>query len=355
MNVIELRHASGICPIYTGTGLLGTAPLWERHLSGRVLVVTDEHVAGLYLDRLEPALSPRRHERLVLPRGESGKTLDCWREILEALVALGAQRDSTVIALGGGAVGDAAGFAAACYMRGIRLIQAPTTLLAQVDAAIGGKTGVNLPHGKNLVGAFHQPEAVIADLDTLASLDERDYRSGLAEVVKHAAIRDAVLFERLEGRIDAIGARLPEALTEVIQQAQRCKAEIVMQDERESGVRAVLNFGHTFGHALETATSFSDMRHGEAVAVGMVLAVRVSEEIGLAPPGLARRVRALLESLGLPVTLPPGLNTESLLEIMRLDKKNRDERLHLVLLEDIGQARLVSDVPAATLRKILDS
>ena len=325
--------------MYLGQGLLGTAGTWARHLSGRVLVVSDETVAGLYLSRLADVLNQTQHHQVkVLADGEAQKTLDNWQRLIEALVELGAQRDATVLALGGGVIGDMAGFAAACYMRGIRVVQVPTTLLAQVDAAIGGKTGVNLPAGKNLVGAFHAPAAVVIDVDTLATLDDREYRAGLAEVVKYGAIRDGGFFAWLEQEADALAARLPDALMEAVHRSVSNKAEVVAADEREAGQRALLNFGHTFGHALETATGYRRYRHGEAVAIGMSLAARLSELLSLTIPGVAERLDKLLGRLGLETRLSPEQDREQLLSLMRLDKKNQAEQIRLVLLEGIGRA-----------------
>lgn len=339
MKVIAVRHGGGEYPVYVGQGLLGTPASWARHLRGRVLVVSDDTVSGLYLKSLGAALQGIEYwQTAILPDGEEQKTLANWQRLIEALVKLGAQRDATVLALGGGVIGDMAGFAAASYMRGIRVIQVPTTLLAQVDAAVGGKTGVNLPAGKNLVGAFHAPEAVVVDVDTLATLNDRDYRAGLAEVVKYGAIRDEALFAWLEQEADALAARLPDALMEAVQRSVTNKAEVVAADEREAGERALLNFGHTFGHALETATRYQRYRHGEAVAIGMSLAARLSEILSLAPAGTAERLDALLARLGLETCLEPGQDREQLLDLMRLDKKNQAEQIRLVLLEGIGRA-----------------
>ena len=341
MKMIPVMHVGGEYPVYVGQGLLSMASAWTRHLTGRVLVVTDETVAGHYLKRLEALLEPVAHCRVVvLPDGEDQKTLRNWQRLLDELVALEAQRDATVLALGGGVIGDMAGFAAASYMRGIRVVQVPTTLLAQVDAAIGGKTGVNLPAGKNLIGAFHQPAAVVVDVDTLATLDPRDYRAGLAEVVKYGAIRDAGFFQWLEQEAEALAARLPDALSEAIERSVANKAEVVAADEREAGERALLNFGHTFGHALETATAYQRFRHGEAVAIGMSLAARLSELLSLAPTGTAERLDALLVRLGLSTALPADQEPGRLLELMRLDKKNVADQIRLILLERIGKAVL---------------
>lgn len=355
MKVIQVAHGGGEYPVYIGQGLLATASVWSRHLRGRVLVVSDQTVAGHYLGRLKPVLSEVEHkQRVLLPEGEEHKTLANWQRLLDELVALGAQRDATVVALGGGVIGDMAGFAASAYMRGIRIVQVPTTLLAQVDAAVGGKTGVNLAAGKNLVGAFHSPAAVIVDVDTLTTLDDRDYRAGLAEVVKYGAIRDAGFLAWLEQQADALNARLPDALMEAVFRSVTNKAEVVAADEREAGERALLNFGHTFGHALETATAYQRFRHGEAVAIGMVLAARLSELLGLAPAGTADRLTVLLRRLGLPTGLPEDLSADRLLALMRLDKKNAADQIRLVLLEDIGRA-VVRPCPSDDIREVLNS
>ena len=353
MKVIQVAHGGGEYPIYIGQGLLGTSSVWSRHLRGRVLVVTDQTVAEHYLNRLKPVLGAVEHKhRVILPEGEEQKTRANWQRLLDELVALGAQRDATVVALGGGVIGDMAGFAAAAYMRGIRVIQVPTTLLAQVDAAIGGKTGVNLAAGKNLVGAFHAPAAVIVDVDTLNTLGERDYRAGLAEVVKYGAIRDPDFLSWLEQEAGALSARLPEALMQAIFRSAKNKAEVVAADEREAGQRALLNFGHTFGHALETATGYHRYRHGEAVAIGMCLAARLSELLAMAPVGVADRLSALLGRLQLPTSLPDDVDADQLLQLMRLDKKNAADQIRLVLLEDLGRA-VVKPCPSDDIREVL--
>lgn len=355
MKVIQVQHGGGEYPVYVGQGLLGMASVLERHLEGRILVVSDENVARLYLERLRPTLGRIEHKRrLILPAGEEHKTVASWQRIVDELVTLKAQRDATVLALGGGVIGDMAGFAAASYMRGIRVIQLPTTLLAQVDAAVGGKTGVNHAQGKNLIGAFHAPAAVVADLDTLLSLEERDYRAGLAEVVKYGAIRDPGFFAWLEANTEALAARVPQTLTEAVYQSVRNKAEVVSADEREAGQRALLNFGHTFGHALETATDYRAYRHGEAVAIGMALATRLSEILGRVEVGTSERMNQLLDRLGLPTQLPTGLEPGRLLSLMRLDKKNRADQIRLVLLDGIGKA-CVTPCPADDIREVLHS
>ena len=354
MKVIQVRHGGGEYPVYVGQGLLGMTSVIERHLEGRILVVSDQKVAQLYLERMRPVLDRIRHKRrLILPEGEQHKTIESWQRIIDELVALKAQRDATVLALGGGVIGDMAGFAAACYMRGIRVVQMPTTLLAQVDASVGGKTGVNHAKGKNLIGAFHAPAAVVADLDTLSSLDERDFCAGLAEVVKYGAIRDPALFAWLEANAEGLNTRLPQTLMEAVFQSVRNKAEVVAADERESGQRALLNFGHTFGHALETATAYEVWRHGEAVAIGMVLATRLSEILGRVETGTCDRLTDLLARLNLPTTLPRDQDPDRLLQLMRLDKKNRADQIRLILLDAIGKAS-VMPCPTDDIREVLN-
>lgn len=349
--------------ITIGPDLRRDGALLAHTLRGRhALVVTDAHVAPLYadgviasLDAAKPGLSV---ERFVLPPGEHEKTLARFGECLDALARLGATRDATVYALGGGVVGDLAGFAAACWMRGIDVVQLPTTLLAMVDSSVGGKTAVDLPAGKNLVGAFHPPRAVIADTATLRTLPERELRAGLAEVVKYGAIFDAAFLDWLERHADALLARDDAALADAIARSCRYKADVVARDPFERGERALLNFGHTFGHAIETEQGYAGatgdgLNHGEAVSVGMVLAARLSTRLGLAPQADADRLRALLERLGLPVTLPAGLSPDALLGRMRLDKKADASGLRLILWNGAGAARIVAGVDEDAVRAVL--
>lgn len=312
----------------------------ERLGARPALVIADATVAGLYAEELLASLAVAGiSARLAtFPAGEPSKHIDTCQQLWQACADAGLDRGGMVIAFGGGVSGDIAGFIAATWMRGLPLVQIPTSLLAMVDSAVGGKTGVNLAAGKNLVGAFHAPSAVVVDVDTLATLDDREYRAGLAEVVKYGAIRDAAFFAWLEQEADALAARLPDALLEAVQRSVSNKAEVVAADEREAGERALLNFGHTFGHALETATDYRRYRHGEAVAIGMSLAARLSELLSLTIPGVAARLDALLQRLGLETQLAPGQDREQLLSLMRLDKKNQAEQIRLVLLEGIGRA-----------------
>ena len=332
--------------ILIGAGLLRQPQHWLDAIGGRhLLVISDENVAPLYASRISAGLAGRKLSQLMLPPGETHKTLDSVATIFDALAEMGASRDATIIALGGGVIGDLAGFAAACWMRGIAFVQMPTTLLAMVDSSVGGKTGVNLAQGKNLVGAFHQPRAVVMDTDTLATLPPREMAAGFAEVVKYGALGDADFFAWLEGNASALLAREPAALTHAIATSCRHKAAIVARDETEQGERALLNFGHTFGHAIEAEQGFGGLNHGEAVAVGMVLAARLSAELDRAPQADAHRLAALLERLGLPTALPAGLAPEALLARMRLDKKAVSGQLRLILWRGIGWAEIVADVP----------
>ena len=341
MKIIDIDLPGHAYPVYLGRGSLQISTSWARRLGdGEVLVVSNETVAPLYLETLVDSLGDRSCETLLLPDGEQYKTMDTWQRILDRLVEIRARRDATLLALGGGVVGDITGFAAACYMRGVRFVQAPTTLLAQVDASVGGKTGVNHVRGKNLVGAFHQPAAVVIDSATLDTLPEREFNAGMAEVVKYGAIGDAPFFDWLENHADAIVARDESAIDLLIERSVRNKAEIVRQDEKEAGVRALLNLGHTFGHALESETAYRRFLHGEAVAIGMVTAARLSERRGLCGPGVSKRIVRLLERFSLPVAIPEDLEIQGIAEALVLDKKALASGLRLVLLNSIGDASI---------------
>jgi 3-dehydroquinate synthase len=343
-------------PIRIGRGLLDAPEALAALVTGRhALVVTDGNVAPHYLARVRAALAGKAVQALVLPPGEQEKTLARFTEVMAALAAMGASRDATVVALGGGVVGDLAGFAAACWMRGVRFVQLPTTLLAMVDSSVGGKTAVDLPQGKNLVGAFHQPAAVLADTATLDTLPDRELSAGLAEVVKYGAIADADFFAWLEDNAEALMARNPDALAHAIATSCRHKAGIVARDETEQGERMLLNFGHTFGHAIETEQGYGGLLHGEAIAVGMVLAARLSADMGRAPWSDTARLAALLERFDLPVALPPGLPGEALLGRMKLYKKAVSGRIRLILWSGLGQAEVVPDVPESEILPVLEA
>jgi 3-dehydroquinate synthase len=340
-------------PILIDGGLLGRPEAFRQHLPERdVAIVSNTTVAPLYLPTLTRALGTRRRVEVILPDGEAHKTLANVARVLDVLVANRFARDCAVLALGGGVVGDLAGFAAACYQRGVALVQLPTTLLAQVDSAVGGKTGVNHPGGKNLIGAFHQPRLVIADTDTLSTLSPRELRAGLAEVIKYGLIADAALFDWLEAHLEELLAAEPAALRHIVRRSVEIKAEIVGRDEREQGERALLNLGHTFGHAIESATAYREWLHGEAVGAGLVIAAAMSRECGLLPASEAERVQRLVERAGLPTrvaSVPPG----AVLDHMRIDKKALGGRLRLVLLRAIGEAFVTADYPAAALTSTL--
>ena len=348
-----------------GAGLAADpARLAERWRGRHALVATDAHVAPLYAEALEAALRAARPDariaRFVLPPGEAAKTLANFGACIDALAELGATRDACVFALGGGVVGDLAGFAAAAWMRGIDCVQLPTTLLAMVDSSVGGKTAVDIPAGKNLVGAFHPPRAVLADTATLRTLPPRELRAGLAEVVKYGAIVDAPFLDWLDARADALLAMDDATLAGAIARSCAHKAAIVERDPFEHGERALLNFGHTFGHAIEAEQAAASggeygtgLNHGEAVAVGMVLAARLSTRLGLAREDDAARLQALLGRFGLPVALPAGLAPAALVARMRLDKKAASDGLRFVLWDGTGRARLVAGVDEADVQAVL--
>ena len=343
-------------PIYIGPGLLGRPELLRPHIPGRqVLVVSNTTVAPLYLERTCAALTGLRHEAVILPDGEQYKTLAVLDEVFTALLRHRFDRNCTIVALGGGVVGDMAGFAAACYQRGVHFIQIPTTLLAQVDSSVGGKTGVNHPLGKNMIGAFYQPRCVLADTDTLATLPDRELSAGLAEVIKYGLIRDLPFLAWLEAHLEALLAREAGALSEAIERSCRNKAEIVAADEREAGERALLNLGHTFGHAIETGAGYGVWLHGEAVAAGMALAADLSARLGWLSGEQVGRILALLERAHLPLAPPPDLTADDFLSLMAVDKKVQDGRLRLILLRGLGQGVIADDVDSVRLRETLEA
>jgi 3-dehydroquinate synthase len=342
-------------PIHIGTGLLARADLVLPVLSRKtVAIVSNTTVAPLFMDRLAGALVREGVEvvRIVVPDGEDHKDWPTLNAVFDALLENRCARDTTLMALGGGVVGDLAGFAAATYQRGVSYIQVPTTLLSQVDSSVGGKTAINHPLGKNMIGAFHQPRLVLADMDTLKTLPERELRSGLAEVIKHGLVRDAAFFAWLESNIQRLLAREADALEHAVLRSVEIKADIVGQDERESGLRKVLNFGHTFGHAIETGSGYGAWLHGEAVAAGMAMAADLSRQLGYLTEADTGRIRALLQRAGLPVA-SKGITPERLQQLMSVDKKVKEGRIHFVLLERLGAATLRDDVPRAALDRTL--
>jgi 3-dehydroquinate synthase len=354
LKTIDVALGARSYPVWIGAGLLGDRARWRAALRGRhALVISNTTVAPLYLERLAAGLEGLSWSSFLIGDGEAEKTFANVGLALDALARLGATRDACVIALGGGVVGDLAGFTAACWMRGIDFVQFPTTLLAMVDSSVGGKTGVNLPAGKNLVGAFHQPRAVVADIEVLASLPQREYRAGLAEVAKGAAIGDAPFFAWLERHAAALDAREAGPLAEAIARKVAYKAGVVARDETEQGERALLNLGHTFGHALETAGRYSVLLHGEGVAIGMLLAARLSERLGMSGAADTARLRRLLEALGLPTAVPAGMDPQQLLALMRLDKKNTAGTLRLILWRGVGRAEIVSGVAEGDVLAVL--
>ena len=346
---VELGERS--YPIVIGQALLGADSDLQSHIRGAdCLVVTNDTVAPLYLDLLLEGLGDRQVHAISLPDGEAYKTLETAEDILDTLVENGANRDTTLVALGGGVVGDITGFAAACYMRGVDFVQVPTTLLAQVDSSVGGKTGVNHARGKNLIGAFHQPVLVLADTDTLKSLPDRELKAGVAEVIKYGAIVDSSFFAWLEDNIEALITRDPDALAHAIQRSCELKAKVVSEDEREAGRRAILNFGHTFGHAIERCQGYGEWLHGEAVAAGMVMAAKLSN-MDLTE---FERLADLIRRAGLPVA-PPPIAAKDMLGAMGLDKKVKDKKLRFVLLRALGDAYVTTDYDKDLLDRILQA
>lgn len=331
-------------PICIGEKLLDQSELLTQHIPGNsALIVSDETVAPLYMDKIENALSNIRHKTLVLPDGEEHKNLNVLNTIYNSLLENKLDRNTTLIALGGGVIGDITGFAAASYQRGVHLIQIPTTLLSQVDSSVGGKTAVNHPLGKNMIGAFYQPKAVIADTSTLNTLEQRQLCSGIAEVIKYGLIRDIPFLEWLESNMDSLLDRNANALAYAIERSCRNKAEVVAADERENGQRALLNLGHTFGHAIETGMGYGAWLHGEAVASGMVMAARLSNKLGWISEADVDRVINIIERANLPVKAPEQISVDNFIELMSLDKKVTDGILNLVLYKAPGKAIISND------------
>jgi 3-dehydroquinate synthase len=348
-------------PVLVGPGLLGAlAPLLaERAPAHRYGLITDSTVAELHGRRLHGALEAAgvRCELLIFPAGEAHKTRASWGELTDGLLRSGIGRDGAVLALGGGVVGDLAGFAAACWMRGIDCVQLPTTLLAMVDSSVGGKTAVDLPQGKNLVGAFHPPRLVVADTATVATLPRPERAQGLVEAVKHGAIVDLAYLDRLEADLGVLLDGAPEATTEAVVRSVEIKAQVVSEDEREAGLREVLNFGHTIGHAVEAAAGYR-LTHGSAVAIGMVLEARLGEELGVTRAGAAARLARIMEQLGLSLAPPEGVDPDAVLGFVRSDKKARQGRARYVLLAELGRVardagRWAREVPDRAVEGVL--
>ena len=352
--IVDLGERS--YPIWIGQSLLGQAGLLDGHLAGgEALVVTNPAVSQHYLGRLVASLPAKAVADVVsIGDGEAFKTMSTVTAIIDKLVAARHSRATTVVALGGGVVGDVAGFAAAIYQRGVRFVQVPTTLLALVDSSVGGKTGVNHSAGKNLIGAFHQPACVVADVDTLQTLPQRELRAGLAEVVKCGVIQDAGFFAWLEGNVERLLALDPDALGHAIRRSCEIKADIVQADEREAGRRMILNFGHTFAHALEALTHYRTLLHGEAVAIGMLMAAHLAKRINRLSAAEMRRIRQLIRRCGLPET-PPAVDSEAMLAAMSMDKKARGGRIRFVLPNKIGAVSVTGAVPREAVLETLEA
>lgn len=355
-QLVPIALAERSYDILIGSGLLDAEGAWQGlPRASAALVVSNETVAPLYLERVKAQL--RRHyarvDAVCLPDGEQYKDWNSLNQIVDRLLATASDRKTVLVALGGGVVGDMTGFAAAIYMRGVPFVQVPTTLLAQVDSSVGGKTAINHPLGKNMLGAFYQPERVIADLDTLDSLPQRELSAGLAEVIKYGPIADAAFLDWIERNLDALLARDKAALAHAVKRSCEIKAWVVGQDEREQGLRAILNFGHTFGHAIETGLGYGEWLHGEAVACGMVMASDLSVRLGLMPAEFLARMRRLIERAGLPV-IGPRLGAERYLELMRVDKKAEGGAIRFVLIEALGRAGMHA-APDALVAQVLDA
>ena len=355
MNTVQVDLGDRSYPIYIGSGLLGQKQLFSRHIASKqVLVVTNTTVGPLYLQRLLKSLDGYQVETIGLPDGEIHKTLKTTKSLFDALIEKRFNRNATLIALGGGVVGDISGFAAACYQRGIPFIQVPTTLLAQVDSSVGGKTGVNHPGGKNMIGAFYQPRCVVADTSVLSTLDDRQLSAGIAEIIKYGLIRDPQFFCWLETNIGRLMNRDPDALAFAIERSCINKSEIVAEDENEAGIRAILNLGHTFGHAIETGTGYGTYLHGEAVAIGICLAADLSRRRGWLNSREIERITGILQNANLPTEPPRQMTITRFLELMVVDKKNLDGHMRLVLLKTIGEATIVADADTTKLEATLN-
>lgn len=336
-NILNVDLSERSYPIYIGADLIGDGAVYRPHIHGQqVLIVSNTTVAPLYLARVQSALQGYRVETVILPDGEQYKTLSVWQQIIDSLLEHRFDRRCTVIGLGGGVVGDMAGFAAACYQRGVYFIQVPTTLLAQVDSSVGGKTGVNHPLGKNMIGAFYQPQCVIADIGTLSTLDSRQLSAGLAEVIKYGLIGDPEFFTWLEQNMDGLMARDQQLLSYAIEQSCRDKAAVVAADEREAGNRALLNLGHTFGHAIETGMGYGEWLHGEAVGAGICMAADFSRRLGWITDVEQARIEALIARAGLPVYPPECIGAEQFMQLMSVDKKVLAQKIRLVLMQGLG-------------------
>jgi len=354
MRTLSVDLGDRAYPIYIGSDLIGDGALYRPHIrGGQVMIVSNETVAPLYLERVKAALRDYRVAEVILPDGEQYKTLEVLDQIYTGLLQHRFDRGCTLLALGGGVVGDMTGFAAASYQRGVNFIQVPTTLLSQVDSSVGGKTGVNHPLGKNMIGAFHQPQSVLIDISTLNTLPDRELSAGLAEVIKYGLISDPAFFDWLEINMAALMSRDPEAMAYAIERSCGDKAAVVAADERESGQRALLNLGHTFGHAIETGMGYGQWLHGEAVGVGMCMAADMSTRLGWLSQQQQSRVDRLVAAAGLPVRPPGEVSPDRFMELMAVDKKVMDGQLRLVLMQDIGRAVISAEFDPEALKQTL--
>jgi len=350
---VELGERS--YPIYIESGLLteNNSPITSHIKASRVCIVSNEIVYPLYGQSLQALLSDFDVDTIILPDGEAEKSLINFDKIMSHLLSSNHGRDTTIIALGGGVIGDISGFAAACYQRGIDFIQVPTTLLSQVDSSVGGKTAINHPLGKNMVGAFYQPQAVLIDINSLTTLPEREFSAGMAEVIKYGILGDGEFFEWLEKNQSLINAKDTQTLSQMIATCCQCKADIVAQDEKESGLRALLNLGHTFGHAIEAEQGYGVWLHGEAVATGMVLASKLAVNKDLLEVSELRRIESLIKAFSLPVSAPDDMNLESFVKHMKRDKKNIAGKMRFIIPTSIGTSMMRDDVTDKDLEQIL--
>lgn len=354
MEILEVDLGERSYPIFIGTNLLANAELYRPYIRGKqVLIVTNETVAPLYLETVKSALASYQVDQVILPDGEEYKNLTTLNLIYDTLLSKQHNRTTTLIALGGGVVGDMCGYAAASYQRGVNFIQVPTTLLSQVDSSVGGKTGVNHALGKNMIGAFHQPQAVIADTATLNTLPSNELAAGIAEVVKYGLIYDSEFYQWLTDNMADLVAKQPSALAYAIKRSCQDKAVVVAQDEREGGIRAILNLGHTFGHAIEAHQGYGKWLHGEAVAAGMVMAADLSARLGWLDMDEVAGLKALLQRASLPVAGPADMTEDDYLSRMKIDKKVLDGSIRLVLLKKIGEAEITSAFPLELLLQTL--
>lgn len=353
MKKLTVQLGEKSYPVFIGNNILSQSLITSFVKGEQVLVVTNDVVAPLYLQDIKSQFKHLQCDEIILPDGEQYKTLDTTKRIFDTLISKKHLRSTTLIALGGGVIGDITGFAAACYQRGVNFIQLPTTLLAQVDSSVGGKTGVNHPLAKNMIGAFHQPQAVFIDIATLQTLPDREYCSGLAEVIKAGLIQDSDFFDWLESHLAELLAREPDAVISAIQKSVEIKIKLVVADEREANVRALLNLGHTFGHAIEQLTGYSKFLHGEAVSIGMVLAAQYAYDLQWLDKKSIDRIKNILTMAKLPIRLPNSIAVKQMIACMHSDKKKDIVGLRLVLLKGIGQAELTQQVDPTLLEKVI--